>query len=83
MVSAVHKKGDIIYLFKHVLAELKLLHQALAAVLHVHSQQSLVSQLLLSRDQACLQLKTAEVNVPLVVPLVTEANTSFVERLTS
>lgn len=45
-------------LLKHVLPEVQLLHQALAAVLQIHAQQSFIWQLLLSRAQAALQLNT-------------------------
>lgn len=51
----------VIYLLEHVFAELQLLHQALAAILNIHPQQSLISQLLPSRNQSCLQLNTTEV----------------------
>ena len=44
------------YLLEHILAELKLLRHALAAVLQVHAEQRLIAQLLLCRGQTSIQL---------------------------
>ena len=45
------------HLLKHVLAELQILHQALASVLQVHTEQGLLAQLLPGCDQTCVQLR--------------------------
>lgn len=48
--------GQFSDLLEHVLAELELLRQALVTVLQVDAKQSLLSQLLLGKDQARIQL---------------------------
>lgn len=50
--------GKASHLLVHVLTEVHVLSQALAAVFQVHAQQHLVCQLLLGLSQAVVQLNT-------------------------